>query len=198
MTNRSVIHKKRIITIAGRPGSGKSTASKAIAEQLGYEHFSSGDFFRAIGRERGIDVTQTNQAAENDAEIDRLVDERQTEIGKTQDQLVIDARLAWHFIPGSFKVYLDLDLEVAARRILAHMDPIRKAHEHIPDDPAQYAEALQHRLELEATRYEAKYEVDLHDLSNFDLVIDTAAHKPEQVMELILDAYHKWLGDTTI
>lgn len=193
MTKANVTHKKRIITIAGRPGSGKSTASKAIAEQLGYEHFSSGDFFRAIGRERGIDVTQTNRAAESDEEIDRLVDERQAEIGRTQDQLVIDGRLAWHFIPGSFKVYLDLDLEVAARRILAHMDPVRKAHEHVPDDPVQYAEALQHRLELEASRYESKYGVDLHDLSNFDLVIDTATHSPQQVATLILDAYHKWL-----
>jgi cytidylate kinase len=189
-----VTHKKRIITIAGRPGSGKSTASKAIAEQLGYEHFSSGDLFRAIGRERGIDVTQTNQAAERDEEIDRLVDERQEEMGRTQDQLVIDGRLAWHFIPGSFKVYLDLDLEIAARRILANMDPVRKAHEHIPDDPKQYAAALQHRLGLEATRYKSKYGVGVHDQSNFDLVIDTGNHSPEEVKNLILDAYHKWLA----
>jgi cytidylate kinase len=190
----SVTHKKRIITIAGRPGSGKSTASKAIAEQLGYEHYSSGDFFRAIGRERGIDVTQTNQAAELDAEIDRLVDERQAEIGRTQDQVVIDGRLTWHFIPQSFKVYLDLDLEVAAKRILANMDPVRKAHEHVPDDPKEYAEALRHRLSLERSRYESKYNVDISDPQNFDLVIDTNANDPAQVVEKILAAYNEWLA----
>ncbi len=189
----SVTQKKRIITIAGRPGSGKSTTSKAIAEQLGYEHFSSGDLFRAIGKERGIDVTQTNRAAEQDEVIDRLVDERLVEIGKTQDHIAIDSRLAWHWIPQSFKVYLDLDLEVAARRILAHIDPIRKAHEHVPDDPKQYAEALQHRLELEDSRYKAKYGVGIHDTAQFDQVIDTAVNTPTQVVKLILDAYQQWL-----
>ena len=186
-------HKKHIITIAGRPGSGKSTASKAIAEQLGYEHFSSGDLFRAIGKERGIDVTQTNRAAESDVEIDHLVDERLVEIGKTLDQVAIDSRLAWHWIPQSFKVYLDLELGVAARRILANMDPVRKEHEHVPDDPEQYADALRHRLDLERTRYQAKYGVDISDHTNFDLVVDTDTNKPEQVADLILREYQKWL-----
>lgn len=185
--------KKHIITIAGRPGSGKSTASKAIAEQLGYEHFSSGDLFRAIGRERGIDVTQTNRAAEDDQQIDRLVDERLAEIGNTQNDVAIDSRLAWHWIPQSFKVYLDLDLEVAARRILANIDPVRKEHEHIPDDPHEYAEALQHRLELEAARYRQKYDVDPYDTANYDFVVDTEANDPAQVVDLILAAYHEWL-----
>lgn len=187
-----VTQKKRIITIAGKPGSGKSTASKAIAEQLGYEHFSSGDLFRAIGRERGIDVTQTNQAAEDDKEIDRLVDDRLAKIGETQDQVAIDSRLAWHWIPQSFKVYLDLDLEVAARRILANIDPVRKEHEHIPDDPKEYADALQHRLDLEAKRYKEKYDVNPYDTSNYDLVVDTEANNPARVAEIILTAYEKW------
>jgi len=187
--------RKHIITIAGRPGSGKSTASKAIAEQLGYEHFSSGDLFRAIGRERGIDVTQTNRVAEDDQEIDRLVDERLAEIGNTQDDVAIDSRLAWHWIPQSFRVYLDLDLEVAARRILANIDPVRKEHEHIPDDTHEYAQALQHRLELEASRYQAKYHINPYDAANYDLVIDTEHSRPEQVVAQILEAYNKWLAE---
>jgi CMP/dCMP kinase len=190
----NVTQYKRIITIAGRPGSGKSTASHAVAEQLGYEHFSSGDLFRAIGKERGIDVTQTNRAAEVDEEIDRLVDERLTEIGKTQDQVAIDSRLAWHWIPDSFKVYLNLDLEVAAKRILANMDAKRMEHEHVPEDPAEYAAALQHRLDLEASRYKAKYDVNPYDTANYDLVVDTEANNPQQVVQQILTAYEQWLG----
>ena len=69
------MEQKHIITIAGKPGSGKSTASKAVATQLGFRHFSSGDFFRAIGRERGIDVFQANLIAEQEQEIDHLVDD---------------------------------------------------------------------------------------------------------------------------
>jgi cytidylate kinase len=186
--------KKHIITIAGRPGSGKSTTSKAVAGQLGYGRFSSGDLFRTIGREHGLELLDANKAAQQSDDIDGLVDRRLIEIGKSQDQLAIDSRLAWHWIPGSFKVYLDLDLEVAARRILANMDPIRKAHEHVPDDPKQYAKVLQHRLDLEAVRYKAKYDANPYDKSNYDLVIDTAIYAPDQVVAQILDAYHKWLG----
>jgi cytidylate kinase len=187
------MNKKRIITIAGRPGSGKSTASRLIAAELGYEHFSSGDLFRAIGKERGINVTQTNKAAEHDQAIDKLVDERLVSIGKTQDQVAIDSRLAWHWIPQSFKIYLDLDLEVAARRILGSMDAKRIEHEHIPADPKEYAAALQHRLDLEATRYKTKYDINPYDKSNYDLVIDTEENDREQVRAKILETYRAWL-----
>ncbi|MGZ6005361.1 MAG: nucleoside monophosphate kinase, partial [Candidatus Saccharimonadales bacterium] len=52
--------KRQIITIAGRPGSGKSTTAKMVASKLSFEHFSSGDLFRAIAKEWGIDVLQAN------------------------------------------------------------------------------------------------------------------------------------------
>lgn len=194
-TSTGALKKKHIITIAGRPGSGKSTASKAIAEELGYEHFSSGDLFRAIGKERGHDVHNANLAAEQDKsnDIDYLVDQRLREIGETQDQVAIDSRMAWHWMPQSFKVFLDLDLEIAAKRIIGSMDEKRLEHEHIPEDPHMYAEQLRGRLESEARRYKALYDVNPYDKSNYDLVIDTGVNAPEQVVQQILDAYHAWL-----
>lgn len=187
------MQKKHIITIAGRPGSGKSTTSKGIAMQLGYQHFSSGDLFRAIGRERGIDVTQTNVAAEKEAEIDYLVDQRLRDIGKTEDQVVIDSRLAWHWIPESFKVYLDLDLEVAAKRILDNMDPTRLESEEVHSDPKEYAKALQHRLDLETRRYKSLYNVNPYDHANYDLIVDTSINKPDETIKLILSKFEAWL-----
>lgn len=185
--------KTHIITIAGKPGSGKSTASKGLAAQLGYEHFSSGDLFRAIGKERGIDVYETNLAAETESEIDYLVDQRLQDIGKTQDQVVIDSRLAWHWIPASFKVFVDLDLLTAAQRILQASDQSRREHEHIPDDPKQYAVRLQHRLEAEIRRYKAIYGIDPFDTNNFDLVVTSQESSPEELQVQILQAYTEWL-----
>jgi cytidylate kinase len=184
---------RHIITLAGQPGSGKSSTAKAVAEQLGYEHYSSGDLFRALGRERGIDVLQANLSAEQNAEIDHIVDERLREIGKTGDRLVIDARTAWHWIPGSFKVFLGLDLDKAAERILAKMDDARLASEHINRDPVEYARLLQERLDSESRRYKANYGIDPYDTSNYDLVIDTGAHTLIEVIRLVLDGYRKWL-----
>lgn len=189
------VQKKHIITIAGKPGSGKSTASKAVAEELGFQHFSSGDLFRAIGKERGIDVTQTNLAAEKEKDIDYLVDQRLRDIGATEDQVVIDSRTAWHWIPESFKVYLDLDLEVAAKRILQSIDEARIESEHIPKEPAMYAEALQTRLDSEGRRYKALYSINPYDQANYDLVVDTASNGPEEVLAEILSKYREWLSN---
>jgi cytidylate kinase len=194
MEDNKHVQKKHIITIAGKPGSGKSTASKAVAAELGFQHFSSGDLFRAIGKERGTNVTQTNLAAEKNADVDYLVDQRLRDIGSGEDQVVIDSRMAWHWMPYSFKVYLDLDLEVAARRILQNIEPARMESEHIPKEPAEYAAALQTRLDSEGRRYKALYDVDPYDHSNYDLVIDTSASGPEEVLAEILNKYKAWLN----
>lgn len=185
--------KKHIVTIAGRPGSGKSTTSKRVAQMLGYEHFSSGDLFRALGEERGMDVLHTNLNAEQNEEIDHLVDQKLREIGKNEDNKVIDSRTAWHWMPQSFKVFLDLDLEVAAQRIIANMDKNRMLSEHVPEDTSQYARQLQERLASETRRYRKLYDIDPYDMSNYDLVVDTGAHNLEEVADIVAKAYEQWL-----
>jgi len=187
------MEQKHIITIAGKPGSGKSTASKAIAAKLGFSHFSSGDFFRAIGRERGIDVFQANLIAEQEQEIDHLVDEQLRKLGANEDNMVIDSRMAWHWMPYSFRVYLDLDLLVAAERILRSLDDARMEVEDIPDSPADYAARLQDRLDSETKRYRTLYDVNPYNPANYDLVIDTAVNGPERVQEIILEAFSDWI-----
>lgn len=185
--------KTYIITLAGQPGSGKSTTSKATAAKLGYDHFSSGDLFRSIGAELGLDVLHTNLAAEKQKGIDEVVDQRLREIGATRNNLVIDSRTAWHWIPSSFKVFLNLELEIAAKRIIKNTDPERRAFEHIPDDPHDYSEILRQRLASEARRYEALYQINPYDLSNYDLVVDSGSNSIQEVVGIIVDSYKKWL-----
>lgn len=187
------MNKKEIITIAGKPGSGKSTTSKRLAASLGFKHFSSGDLFRSIGKERGIDVLETNLVAETEREIDKLVDERLQELGAHENKLVIDSRMAWHWMPYSFRVYLDLDVEVAAKRILNCLDEHRIQAENIPDSPQAYALELQKRLDSETKRYMNLYNVNPYDISNYDLVINTAVNDLDQVETLILEQYKNWI-----
>lgn len=189
--------KKQIITIAGRPGSGKSTTAKGVASGLRYNHFSSGDLFRQLSKEQGIDVLQLNLAAEAEKGIpraDALVDQKLRDIGEQEDQIVIDSRTAWHWIPQSFKVFLDLDLHTAAQRILGSMTPERISAEHIPDDPNAYAATLQQRLDSESRRYKKLYGVDPYEMSQYDLIVDTATHNLEEVIELVLKEYQAWLN----
>jgi cytidylate kinase len=188
------MHKKHIITIAGKPGSGKSTASKSIALALDYQHFSSGDFFRSLGKERGVNVLEANLSGEKGADIDALVDQRLRDIGVTEDRMVIDSRTAWHWIPSSYKIYLDLDLLTAAERVLGKMTPERLEHEHIPNDPREYADQLKQRQESEARRYQKFYGIDPYDTKNYDLVIDAKQNNADQVRVLIMTGFDEWLN----
>jgi cytidylate kinase len=185
--------KQHIITIAGRPGSGKSSTGKAVAAALGYQHFSSGDLFRSLGKDRGIDVLQANLSAEDNDELDVLVDGRLREMGANQDHLVVDSRTAWHWMPNSFKVFLDLDLKTAAERILESIDGDRLTSEQIHHQPEKYEVLLKHRLDSENRRYKMLYGIEPHDKTNYDLVVNTATSSLDEVIKLVLEEYKKWL-----
>jgi CMP/dCMP kinase len=184
--------KKEIITITGKPGSGKSTTANILAAKLGYDRYSAGTFIRQIAQQRGISNEEANRQAVNDPSIDREMDALTEAIGKERDRMVIDGRLTFHFIPESFKVYLDLDTRVAAERIFASNDESRRQS----GDAAASVEAtllgLEGRLAAEQARYQNLYGINPHDTTHFDLVINTSHIGPEEVARQILEAYETW------
>lgn len=183
--------KKELITIAGSLGSGKSSTAKAVARELGYKHFSSGDLFREIATERGESVEATNISAEVKKDIDHQVDARLQKMGKDEDKLVIDSRLAWHWMPDSFKVFLQLDTNSAADRIF--QDVLKKSrvseHAHSAQDVRA---SIERRFASEQKRYMSLYGVDPTERKNFDLVIDTKDNDLDSVVAIILKEYQLW------
>ena len=184
--------KKQIITIAGLPGSGKSSTSKGVAAALGYEHFSSGDLFRKIAAERGLSIEEINFAAEKQKEIDHQVDEYLVKIGKEKERLVIDSRMAFHWIPDSFKIFLDLDLKVGAERTFEHIQKEGRTSQAGSSVEEVYENTVK-RLESEQKRYANLYQIDVTDKSHFDLVIDTETHDLNGVIGIVIAAYKEWL-----
>ncbi len=187
--------KKTIITINGWLGSGKSSTAKKIAEKLGYKHFSSGDFFRQVGIELGLSVTELNIRAEGDPKIDVLVDDKLRAM-RDAKEVVIDSRTAYHWIPESFKVYLTLPREVAKKRILKNLkeNPLRQKSETSGTEEEVYNNTLM-RFESEQKRYWDLYKIKNTELQNYDLVIDTEKNNLEQVVEKIITEYKKWLDN---
>ena len=184
--------KSKIITIAGSLGSGKSSTAKGVAAELGYRHFSSGDLFRAVAAERGLTVMQINQQAELEHEIDHAVDKRLQDMAN-EEEFVIDSRMAYHWMPDSFKVYLSLDPHIAAERIHTQI----KGSGRISEDAQNVEEVYQTILDRRASeqkRYRNLYDVDVLDLKPFDLVADTATTPLEGVIKEVLAAYREWLG----
>lgn len=179
---------KHIITIAGTLGSGKSSTAKGVAKALGYTHFSSGDLFRALATERGESIEAMNQAAEVQKDLDHKVDELLQKMYVEQDNLVIDSRMAWHWMPESFKVFLTLDTSVAAARIFAHMQEGGRVSESA-ESVDEVQASIERRLASEQKRYFDLYGVDPRDPSNFDLVIDTKDNDLETVIRLVLESF---------
>jgi cytidylate kinase len=185
--------KKEIITICGGLGSGKSSTAKRVASELGYQHFSSGDLFRQVGIDMGLSVTELNIHAEKEPEIDFKVDEKLRNLGNS-DKLVIDSRTAYHWIPGSFKVYLELAPEIAKHRVVNSLkeNDLRMQSENVRTPEEAYSK-MQLRFESEQKRYWDLYKIDNTKKEAFDLVIDTNKNNLEQVVQIILEGYRNWL-----
>ncbi len=187
--------KKEIITICGGLGSGKSSTAKKVAEILGYKHFSSGDFFRQVGLELGLSVTETNIRAEADPKIDEMTDQKLRDM-RNREKVVIDSRTAYHWIPESFKVYLDLSPDIAKERILNNIkENALRAQSEQATTSEEVFQKMTERFESEQKRYWDLYKINNKDMSQFDLVIDTNKNNLAQVVEIIVTEYKKWIGE---
>ena len=185
------MQKRHIITISGKPGSGKSSTAQQLSKLLGYDRFYSGAVVREIAKRRGLTLGQLNKQAEAEPDIDHEID---AEIKKftNRDQMIIDARLGFHWIPESFKVFLDLSLDVAAARIFHDIDSRMKSAEYAIN-VIDVEQGIRERMDSERKRYENLYGINPYHPSHFDLVIDTAQNNPMSVALKIFDHYKVWL-----
>ena len=172
-----------IVTISGRPGSGKSVVAAEVARRLGVDHVSAGDFMREMAQERGLTILELSRRAESDEVIDRAIDERTVRYGSSGGSFVIDARLGWHFVPDSVKVFLDVEPEVAARRIF----DARRRSEQENVDLDTTMRAIIERTESERQRYMSYYNLDYLDHGHYDLVIDTSDMTISEVVSKVID-----------
>jgi len=175
-----------IITLTGDLGSGKSTVSKILTERLNYDYIYTGKIQREIANRYQMSTLELNQYAETHPEIDEEIDATFKALNDST-HLIVDSRLAWFFIPDSFKVYLTCDLMVAANRI--SNDRQRKNEQYISQEEA--VQNIIARKESENKRYMELYGADCSDLSNFNLTIDTSFVTPEEVADKIIGGYRK-------
>ena len=104
--------------------------------------------------------------------------------------LIIDSRMAWHFTKGTFKVYLSCDVETGSIRIMN----ANRACEHCATLEETIANTRARR-ESEKKRYLEQYGVNIKDLSNYSLIVDTTVATPEEIAECILSSLEKWQAD---
>jgi cytidylate kinase len=135
-------------------------------------------------------VTELNKYMETHPEIDHEIDAGIAALSDDERFLIIDSRMAWHFTKGTFKVYLSTDIETSALRI---MNANRKGEHSATLE--ETIDCTRDRRESEKKRYSQQYGVDIKDLSNYSLIVDTTVATPTQVADCITGAFAIWQQD---
>lgn len=180
-----------IITITGKPCSGKSEVADYIAKKYGFEVFHSGQLFRKVAEERGVNILELNR--QKDTSIDKFVDDQIAEIGKKRfdDDMIIDSRTAWILIPEAFTVFIDVQPDEQARRFMS----AKRFNDEESNDKEAVIRALQERFDLENERYFMIYKNNNKDPKNYKCYIDSTNYTMEETAEKIYAAYQDFLKE---
>jgi cytidylate kinase len=169
-----------LLTVSGPPGSGKSTNAAALADRFDLDHVSGGDIFRELADERGYTPVEFNELAEEDEQIDRDLDRRLRDIAIERDDILLESRLAGWLAAdhADIKIWLDAPREIRAERIADR-----------EEKPVEVARQETSRREnSESLRYKEYYNIDIADLSIYDITCNTARWSPESMQQVLATA----------
>lgn len=176
------------ITVSGLPGSGTTTISRLLAEYYELELISSGEIFRRLAKERGMTLADFGALAEKDPSIDLAIDKNQRAIIRCQDNLVLESRLAGHMasgVPNVLKIWVKAPLPVRVKRI--------QKRERMASFDEEFKKTVL-REKSEALRYMNYYNIDIGDLSIYDIVIDSEKWNQYQTLDILRVAIDSLIG----
>ena len=155
------------VTISGPPGSGTSTLVSRIASSRDWSSLNGGDVFREEARTRGLTVEQLSSEAKEDLDVDRSLDLLLQKMMSSNDSPeIVESRLSgWWAHKNNLdclRVWVNVSEQERARRIQKREggdleDCLRKSQKRQRDD---------------MERYSILYDINLDDMSPYNLVID--------------------------
>jgi len=170
-----------LITISGLPGSGKSTVSKVLSDRMKLNYMNAGDIFRSLAQKKGMTLEEFGIFAEQNPNVDRAIDKKIVEIAK-KGNAILEGRLAGVMLERngvkSTKVWIDAPLKVRAERVAKREG---KTIEFVVGE-------IQERERSEWDRYFKLYNIDLNDLSFYDIIIDSAPITADDVANQVQKA----------
>ena len=168
-----------VITISGLGGTGKSTIAKRLAKKLAYKHYSSGDLQRELAKKRGLTITEWGIKEQEDPQYDQMIDDRLRQVGLDENNVIIDAWLAAHFVPQAVKIFLTGDLSIRAKRIAK-----RRKTESFADVKTAI-KTTRTREKVNRQRWLKFYNFDYLDKNSYDLVVDTTNLNEDKVFDQV-------------
>lgn len=169
------------ITISGLPGSGTSTVSKIISKKMNYPYIYAGNIFRQMAADSGKSLLDFNKLAGSEKTIDFQLDNKMLDYAKNNEDILLEGRIigfiaARNHIPA-FKIWIDAPINIRAERVAKRDKQTLEAA--ISD--------VKKREEMEVVRYLEYYNIDMKDLSVYDLTVDSSVKTPNEIVSFILE-----------
>jgi predicted cytidylate kinase len=172
-----------LVTVSGPPGSGTTTTAEHVAALLEVALVPGGEVFRTMAAERGLSLPEFGLYATDHPEVDVEFDARLAARARA-GHVLIESRLAGWIVHNeglpAVTVWIDCDPAVRASRVAGR--------EGIPVERA-FADNDE-RQRVERARYLALYDIDMAELSIYDLVLDSEALSPTELADRIVAATH--------
>lgn len=173
-----------VITIGGLHGTGKSTYARNLSRFLNLRRISAGEMFRKLADERGVSLGRMSKIAQEQSEIDKLIDSRIREEAE-KGSVVLDGLLtAWMVRDKAhIKIYLFAPDEVRFKRIASR-------------EKMSFEEAKKQTLEREAIereRYRNRYNLNIDDLSIYDVIINTDMMPLKSNIKILIRIIHEYI-----
>lgn len=126
---------------------------------------SAGEVFRQLAKEHAMELAEFGRLARENPEFDKMIDARQKEIARERDNIIVEGRLSgWMVTDADLRIWLFAPIACRIKRIVFR-DQIadEKTAEHITLE----------REECEAARYQCYYNIDINDLSIYQIVLNS-------------------------
>lgn len=168
------------ITISSLPGAGSSTIARLLAERLNIKRIDAGEIWDKIAAKRRTDLLGLSALAEKDKSIDLELDKKMLEYAKRNENLLLEGRLCgWQCYQNkipAFKIWLKCPQDIRVKRVaLREKQNFKKI-----------LKETQRREQSEEKRYKNYYNIDINDLSIYDLIVDSSKMKPDEIVRFIL------------
>jgi len=153
------------ITVSGLPGSGTTSLSRYLSDHHGFLMISAGEVFRQLAKEHDMDLAEFGLLAQENPAFDTMIDARQKEIAKRQDNIIVEGRLSgWMVDDADLRIWLRAPIGCRIQRIVFR--------DQVTDEKTAERITLE-REECEAARYHSYYNIDINDLSIYQIILNS-------------------------
>jgi cytidylate kinase len=168
------------ITIFWFAWSWTSTIWKLLSQKLNIIFMSSWNIMRSWSDELWYSIYEfEDKVIKKDSSFDLKLDKKVWDFWKKNNNFIFESRLAWSFIPDSFKIYLYCDDDIRYERVQKRewllLEDVKTKTKKREDELVERYNKIYPNIKFPPEKKE------------FDLFIDATNISPDDIIELILE-----------